>query len=264
MESRSGPRGRRRSVELSVRDPEGVLVRKLELTGERLTVGRLEEANDLALGPDPQQLVGRTSHCTLERDGSRWVVVDGGSVNGTLVRRNGELLFVTGRVVLDDGDVVCILGLVTDAGDRRYFELAISSIRDPEATRAAPVPDRSPEETSACIEYDRAESRLLLVRDAERTELRVRAQAHRLASYMVERNDAAGGVPALCTHDELMDAVWGDEPMHTREELARLVWELRRTLEPFDVSGLLETEPRRGYRLHSCPRSGRLSGDNRR
>jgi len=70
---------------------------------------------------------------------------------------------------------------------------------------------------------------------------------------MVERNAAGGGSAALCTHDELMHAVWADEPMHTREELAKLVWELRKKLEPFDAEHLIENERRRGYRMHTCP-----------
>ena len=74
---------------------------------------------------------------------------------------------------------------------------------------------------------------------------------------MVERNAAAGGVPVLCTHDELMGAVWADEPMHTREELAKLVWELRKKLEPFDAGRLIENERGLGYRLHG----GELEGE---
>ena len=58
--------------------------------------------------------------------------------------------------------------------------------------------------------------------------------------------------PALCTHAELMAAVWGDEPMHSREELAKLVWELRKQLEPFGAGHLIENERRLGYRLHTC------------
>jgi DNA-binding winged helix-turn-helix (wHTH) protein len=71
---------------------------------------------------------------------------------------------------------------------------------------------------------------------------------------MAERNAVIGGTPALCTHDELMQAVWGDEPMHSRTELAKLVWELRRQLEPLGGADLIENERRRGYRLRTCPR----------
>jgi DNA-binding winged helix-turn-helix (wHTH) protein len=49
-----------------------------------------------------------------------------------------------------------------------------------------------------------------------------------------------------------MHAVWGDEPMHTRAELAKLVWELRKKLEPLEAEQLIENERRRGYRLRTC------------
>ncbi len=56
----------------------------------------------------------------------------------------------------------------------------------------------------------------------------------------------------LCSNDELMNAVWGDEPMHTHTELARLVWELRRELEPLGATEVVVNERRRGYRLVTC------------
>jgi DNA-binding winged helix-turn-helix (wHTH) protein len=105
---------------------------------------------------------------------------------------------------------------------------------------------------SDCLSYDVDQARLVLVQNGERHEISIRAQAHRLVRYMVERNEASGGA-VLCTHDELMHAVWADEPMHTREELAKLVWEVRKKLEPFGATQLIENERRRGYRLQSCP-----------
>lgn len=110
-----------------------------------------------------------------------------------------------------------------------------------------------PAEEVACLSYDLDEARLLLVLGAEKHEIQVRAQAHRLIRHMVERNAASGGGPALCTHDELMHAVWANEPMHTREELAKLVWEVRKKLEPFDAAHLIENERGRGYRMLTCP-----------
>jgi len=101
--------------------------------------------------------------------------------------------------------------------------------------------------------HDLDGARLLLVQGGEKHEIQVRAQAHRLVRYMAERNAASGGAPALCSHDELMHAVWEDEPMHTREELAKLVWELRKRLEPYAAADLIENERGRGYRLRTCP-----------
>jgi DNA-binding winged helix-turn-helix (wHTH) protein len=217
-----------------------------------VAVGRLE-ANDISLQPDPQLLVGRMAHCTFEREGRQWYVVDGGSVNGTFVRRADTIERLFGRTPLHDGDVVCVLAFVTVDDERLFFELAFHAESDPHATRAAPVVAKvSTSDRAACLVYDVHEARLLAVVGDESHEVEVRAQVHELVRYMVERNAEIGGAPALCTHEELMRAVWNDEPMHTREELAKLVWELRRKLEPLGAANAVETERRRGYRLRTC------------
>jgi hypothetical protein len=234
-------------AEIAVTAFDGAQLTRLELTGERVTVGRLPEVNDIALQPDPELLVTRVAHCTLEREGARWFVVDGGSVNGTFVRRGSTIQRLTERTALHDGDVICVLGSIPDEGERRFFELRFQTSPDSQATRAAL---ESPE---ACLSYDADQARLALVRDGQRHEVQIRAQAHRLVRHMAERNAAIGGSPALCTHDELMRAVWAGEPLHSRIELAKLVWELRKKLEPFQAQHLIESEPRRGYRLRTCP-----------
>jgi DNA-binding winged helix-turn-helix (wHTH) protein len=111
----------------------------------------------------------------------------------------------------------------------------------------SPSPTGSP-----CLSYDPEQARLLLVEGEERHDIPIRAQAHRLVRYMAERNAAGDGSPVLCTHEELMHAVWADEPMHSREELAKLVWELRKKLEPFGGDQLIENTRGLGYRLQSC------------
>jgi FHA domain len=236
MESRS-------AATLVVSTPDSAGARTLALAGDRMTVGRLPDLNDIALEPDPEHLVTRAEHCALERSGSTWSIVDGGSVNGTFVRRAGELKRVEGRLPLRSGDVVCILGSMDHQEGARYFELAYEAAADSQATR----PARGPEAIDECLSYDADEARLLLVLRGERHELHIRAQAHKLVAHMAERS------PALCTHAELMEAVWGDEPMHSREELAKIVWELRKELEPYDAGHLIENERGLGYRLRTCP-----------
>ena len=111
-------------------------------------------------------------------------------------------------------------------------------------------------ERGACVDYDVHGGRLIVVTGAERQEIHVRPQVHMLVRFMAERNAANGGVPVLCSNDELMNAVWGDEPMHTHTELARLVWELRRELEPLGATDVVVNERRRGYRLVTCTDDG--------
>jgi Transcriptional regulatory protein, C terminal/FHA domain len=230
----------------------GVAPRAIALSGERATVGRLPDENDIALEPDPERLITRVAHCTFEREGNRWFIVDGGSVNGTFLRRGSERQRVAGRMPLHDGDVVSVLASVPERGERRYFDLAFHPIRDSQATRAVPAADTAA--AADCLRYEASAARLVLVKHGEEHEIPIRAQAHRLVRHMVERNAAAGGSPVLCTHDELMHAVWADEPMHTREELAKLVWELRKKLEPFGAEHLIENERGLGYRLRTCPK----------
>jgi DNA-binding winged helix-turn-helix (wHTH) protein len=246
MEARSssGEQG----AEVVVSTPERPDPVTVTLSGSRASVGRLPEVNDISLQPDPELLVTRAGHFTLERQGALWFVVDGGSVNGTFLRRGGAMQRVTERLALHDGDVVCVLASVGDGGERRFFELAFHAGGDSQATRAV----MTSEATAECLSYDLDAARLVLVRGGERHEIPIRAQAHRLVRYMVERNAELGGGSALCTHDDLMHAVWADEPMHTRVELAKLVWELRKKLEPYDAEHLIENERRLGYRMRTC------------
>jgi len=224
-----------------VSGPAGADRATFTLSGERVTVGRLAEVNDISLEPDPEHLVTRAEHCVFERTGDAWSIVDGGGVNGTFVRRGGQLREVSGRMPLRSGDVVCVLASIPHQEVPRYFELAFETSADSQATRAARAHD-----VEDCLSYDPEEARLVLVHEGEQHELHIRAQAHKLVRYMAER------APSLCTHEELMHAVWGDEPMHSREELAKLVWELRKELEPFDAGHLIENERRLGYRLRTC------------
>jgi DNA-binding winged helix-turn-helix (wHTH) protein len=113
----------------------------------------------------------------------------------------------------------------------------------------------------ACVEYDVHGGRLIVVTSAARHEIHVRPQVHRLVRFMAERNAASAGTPALCSNDELMNAVWGDEPMHTHTELARLVWELRRELEPLGATDVVVNERRRGYRLVTCADAASSTSD---
>lgn len=39
---------------------------RVEVQTDRLTIGRLAEWNDVSLSPDPQQLVSRKAHATIE------------------------------------------------------------------------------------------------------------------------------------------------------------------------------------------------------
>jgi DNA-binding response OmpR family regulator len=236
---------------LDVVGPDGQQ-RKVDLAPDRVTIGRLHELNDVALEPDPQLLVTRQVHCVIERDDGGWWVVDNGSVNGTFVLRGHarSMEQVQGRVSITDGDTIQVLGVLTDTGDARYWTL---TLRDPLRTRpVSALIARAP-----CLFYDWLQAKLYRVEGSARIEITLRPQEHKLVRYMAQRNQTNGGVPVLCSYDELIAAVWGDEAMHTQDEVTHLVWGLRGKVESDrNNPRLLETERGLGYRLRTCPRAG--------
>src|SRR5437868_9897396 len=118
---------------LQVQGPDGQQF-SIELAKGRVTIGRFEQFNDVALEPDPQQLITRKAHCAVERDANGWWLVDNGSVNRTFLRRGPVVEAVHGRAPLTEGDSIRILGKLTEAGDPLYWELTFS---DPLGTRPA-------------------------------------------------------------------------------------------------------------------------------
>jgi hypothetical protein len=234
---------------LEVRGPDGQEL-TVELTQERLTIGRLRDFNDLVLEPDPQQLVTRKVHCIIERDAAGWWVVDNASVNRTFLKRGQSVEVVEGRLALTEGNVIRILGRLTETGEPIYWEL---TFRDPERTRPVVSVPRP-----AYLEYDWVQAKLFRIDGPKREEIRnLRPQEHKLIRYMDQRNRSNDNVPVMCSYEELITAVWGEEAFHTQDELNHLVWELRQRIEldPKEPR-FLQTERGLGYRLETRPGAG--------
>lgn len=217
----------------------------VELGPEGLRVGRETGWTDLELPVDDRRWVSRR-HFRIERQGAGWAVVDEGSRNGTFLRRGETLSRVEGDTRLESGDVVAVLARM-DGATPVYWELVF---RDPEVTEPAPQPSRS--DQAPRLEYDWAQGRAFVVRGSERDEVvGMRPQEHRLVRHLASRNRDAGA-DVLCPYADLVIAVWGEEvgAPHTSEDLARLVYDLRRRIER-DPSQpeLLTTVRGFGYRL---------------
>jgi hypothetical protein len=238
--------GRRPWVEVPGADGRREVV---ELAAAGLRVGREAGWTDLELPVDDRRWVSRR-HFRIEREGAGWAVVDEGSRNGTFLRRGDALVRVDGTTRLESGDVVAILARMEGAA-AVYWELVF---RDPEVTEPAPQPGRSDPDTPR-LEYDWVQGRAFVVRGRERDEVvGMRPQEHRLLRHLAGRNRDAGA-DVLCPYDDLVTAVWGDEvhAPHTREDLARLVYDLRRRIER-DPSQpeVLTTVRGFGYRLSTA------------
>jgi hypothetical protein len=235
---------------------------QVELAPGRVQVGRPAPGHlpDVVLEPDPERWVGRL-HCLLDFDAGAWWLSDNGTVNGTFLRRGERTERVLRRVRLQNQDVIRILGGMAEDGALRYWDLVLT---DPYATvQAAPAGGRTAA-PAECLEYDWVQARLFCHRGEQRREIRgLSPLAHRLVRHMADRSRANGWVPVACTHEELIQAVWGDgdiaPPGFTAENLRDLVSDLRKRLEPDrprgEASRLLETVPGIGYRLVVCPAS---------
>ncbi len=231
---------------LEVTGPHGETF-QIELTKDRVTIGRFSEFNDVGLEPDPQQLITRKAHCVLERDSDVWWVIDNGSVNRTFIRRDQQVDVITGRAPLRDGDAVRILGLLTDDGQPLYWDIAF---HDPLRTNRVIDGLRA-----AYLEYDWIQAKLFRIEGSHREEIsNLRPQEHKLIRYMDQRNRANDGVSVMCIYEELMAAIWGDEPYHQESELNHLVYELRRKIEadPSDPQ-FFQSVRGLGYRLETRP-----------
>jgi len=232
---------------LDVCGPDGQQFR-VEMLKDYITIGRFEQFNDVALD-DPQRLITRKVHCAVERELSGWWVRDNGSVNRTFVRRKTTMQVVQGRALLTEGDSICILGKLTEGGEAIYWEL---TFHDPLITH--PAEDASP---AIHLEYDWIQAKLFRVEGLGRQEIRdLRPQEHKLIRYMDQCNRRNSNVPVMCSYEELVKAVWEEEPYHTEAEINHLIWELRRKIE-IDAKDpqFLETVRGLGYRLVTHPLS---------
>lgn len=234
---------------LLITGPDGEQFRA-EVTTDRVTIGRSDLFNDIALEPDPQQLITRKVHCVLERELGGWWVAHNGGVNPTYVRRGEAVEIVEGRVRLREGDSILLVGALADAGELRYWGL---TLHDPLGTQPAKHAPRL-----MYLEYDWVAARLFRVDGLERKEIRdLPPQEHKLVRYMARCNQVNGEVTVCCLIEDLIVAVWGEASSCTETDLASLIYRLRSHLEPDPrTPRFVETVKGLGYRLvtRSCMR----------
>jgi DNA-binding winged helix-turn-helix (wHTH) protein len=190
----------------------------------RITIGRGAE-NDIVL-PDPHKKVSRR-HSVIEREGDRWWLIDEGSANGTFLRQGGGGGEVDVRsvetVLLHDGDVILILGKLTDAEQPVFWQL---TFRDPNVTEH--VVGFQP---MAEVEYSLGQQKLVKVTRQQRVEVKLSPQERNLVHYMAQRCFENNCQPLVCGYEELIQAIWEESFGHVPNEVNRLVWSLREKIE---------------------------------
>ena len=228
---------------LSIQSPDGQSQR-LILTETRYTIGRLPDCNDIAL-PENEGIITRVHHCILEREAEGWSVTDK-STNGTILEREGQafpLAEQNGRKALMNSEDVIVI---------HHWRLTFV---DPSRTK----PIATPGQGSSLVVSTAAKSSWLFkvsqetlfkVENGTREPIHVRPQVRKMVKHLVGRNLANEQVPVLCTREELIGAVWGEEFGSHDQDLDRLAMEIRRVLkQTADSKQWLETVTGSGYIL---------------
>jgi len=229
-----------------------------DLDAHRTMIGRAtpDSVPELALGPDPYRLVSRV-HCILECSEGTWLVTDNASDNGTMLRRNGEMIRVLGTSVLQHGDTIFVLGDITTDGQPRYWKLKFD---DPFRTEPAPQAQALLPPTvdpTPHLVYDWIQMKVYRVEQTDRTEITgLSPQAHKLIRYMADLSRINNGSPVACSHTELIHMMWGrpaewpKDRIYDETNLRNIVNAARKRIERDPGNPrLLQTERNIGYRL---------------
>ncbi len=218
---------------------------KIVVNKDKIIIGRLADLNDIALLPDPQQLVTRYMHCSIEiRNCTSWVV-DNASKNGTFIKRRSVMQKVKGEHKLQDNDIIMILCRVGANELPKYWELLYT---DPLATENVQY-------YSSTLVYDWIQAKLFVNKKEKLTEVSsLTPMEHKLLRYMDQKNKSNDMIPVMCTYDEIISALWEDAYSHTTNDVNHVVAALRKKIEDdhktpkflINIRGM-------GYRLNTNP-----------
>ncbi len=214
---------------------------KFTISNDKFLIGRLPDLNDIALQPDPQNLVTRHMHCFVEIRNSTGWLIDNMSKNGTFLKRDNSMQKINGEIKLQDDDCIMILGEIKDDNTVKYWELIY---KDPLATK-----DVLTEQTT--IVYDWVQAKLIINYEGKREEIsNLTPLEHKLLRYMDQKNKNNNNVPVMCTYDDLIATIWDDIYSHTKNDVNHIVASLRKKIEKDPKNPVFLTNIRGlGYRL---------------
>lgn len=196
--------------------------RKIVITEDKIIIGRLNDLNDISLEPDPQKLVTRYMHCSIEIKNSISWVVDNASKNGTFIKRNNIVQRVRGEFKLQDNDIIMILRCIGINEPADYWELLY---KDPLATEN--IDNYSP-----ALVYDWIQAKLFIKKEEKQSEINsLTPLEHKLLRCMDQKNKNNQNIPVMCTYDELISALWEDIYSHTMNDVNHVVAGLRKKIE---------------------------------
>ena len=209
---------------LEIKGPENIQF-KFEIKDVKTVIGRLGDANDIALEPDPQKLVTRYMHCSIELKNSVYWLIDNDSKNGTFLKRDNNNKKIEGEIKLQNHDLILVLAKINSESNPEYWEIEFN---DPQATDEARLI-----KGEQYIEYDWVQAKLFIINGSIRSEIKgLSPQEHKLLRYMDQRNKNNNNVSVMCTYEELISAIWDEfSETRTKNDVNHLIWGLRKKIE---------------------------------
>lgn len=191
-----------------------------ELRDISYSIGRLPD-NDIPLIEDPDSQITRIKHCVLTRNKGQWFISDH-STNGTQINLNDSLYDVhQSAIPLESGAIIHI----------SHWRL---SFHDPNATQKSGRKAKSPSPPLAKVPpqgqfiYKIAEVTLYYQSTNQRQSITCRPQINQMLAYMAQKNLDNQGEPIVCHHQDLIEAIWGQEDSHNSLEINGLAREIRK------------------------------------
>ncbi|MGC9504360.1 FHA domain-containing protein [Baaleninema sp.] len=230
---------------LVIQSPTGT-EQTLELRDISYDIGRLP-SNHISLPEDPDSLITRIKHCTLNRKGGQWIISDN-STNGTSVELDGETINIHQRsIVLKSGAVILIHGWRITFNDPNATQK-----RHRKKKKSQPHPIYPKIQHSPLI-YKISQATLYYQSGSQKKAIYCRPQVNRMLRYMAQRNLDNKGEPILCEYQALIEAIWEDEEGHISQKINSLAREIRKIFEKYssktDADKYLKTVRRLGYLL---------------
>ena len=218
--------------------------KKLPLKKDKLIIGRLKSENDISLEPDPQKLVTRYMHCSIEYEINAFWVIDNASKNGTFLKHQNQVKRICGKERLTNNDSILILGRIENDGTLKYWRLVFN---DPQATE-----DIGKFSQQNYLDYDWIQAKLFLYENNQKNEIHgLSPQEHKLIRFMQQKNINNNNTAVMCSYNEIIEAVWDEMKIsRSKNDVNHLIAGLRKKIEPNpDEPKYLINVRGMGYRL---------------
>lgn len=209
-----------------------------------ISIGR-QATNDIVL-LDPQKNTSRL-HCSIQYKLGSWWIRDEGSANGTYLQRNQDCTEIDvpaeELIPLKNKDKILIYGAVDSSEQKLFWQLKFI---DPEETNH--LVNRV---ITSSLEYSLCQQKLFNVTLDNRNEIVLSEQELLLIDYMSRKNYEHNNQSVICTHNELIKAIWQEEDFGIKEKyIHHLASRVRKKIEPNSGEPKFLKKVRgRGYRL---------------